>query len=205
MWQRELSLYQKRQNQIPANKTPKPTNRKQGPDKNTILFAAAASIIQVAEGHALSRKCGCFWRGEVAEVGGRGGVRRWGEKWATAGSGGRVLCLPHSLAGKEIEPNLPAPLLATTSGSTLDIHVFLPLLPGMIRLLLWELNDCSFQHTSLTTKPRTRDQQTASAKGPDKYYGLCGPYSLWYNGEAATGNSWTTERVFQLNFIYGHW
>lgn len=50
--------------------------------------------------------------------------------------GGRVLCLLHSLASKETGPDLPAPFLAVTSWSTLDIRVFLPVLPETIRLLL---------------------------------------------------------------------
>lgn len=61
--------------QIKAPPRP-PINRKQEPDKNTILFAAVASTTQVAEGHALGRKCDCFWKEEVAKLGGCGEMRR---------------------------------------------------------------------------------------------------------------------------------
>lgn len=114
---------------------PQPINRKQEldkNDKNTILFVAVASTIQAAEGHALDRKCDCFWKERWLSWGGACG-KMVGRKGSHSGLLGWGLCPLLSLAGEEIEPDLLVPLLATASGSTLNIQVSIPLLPGTCR------------------------------------------------------------------------
>lgn len=114
---RERSLYQKRQNQTPTHETPQSSNRKQGLDKNTFLPAAAAPIAPVSEGHALDRKLSCLGR---LSWGWGGGAPVGREVRSDSRLSG--LCAPHFLAGEDIEPDLPTPLLARMQRSTSNVY-----------------------------------------------------------------------------------
>ena len=140
------SLYQKRQNQTPANQTPQPANRKQGLDKNTIFFAAAASTMQVSEGHALDRKC--FWGWGWWD----GGETGWVNSWLL---GACAPFIPWQVKTLSLICSCPSwPWPHGPPWTFIDFFLF------YLRLWSWELNDCGFQHALLAEKHGARDQQT---------------------------------------------